>query len=329
MAGGAVAETIPLPRPRPPEIGGPPAAAPEDEADQIAEKKKPDEPPPLSACFTRLRELAAVKQMPNINQQGGCGATDVVQLEAVILPDDSRVAVEPAPVFRCEMAAAFTDWIREELAPAVAAKLGSPLRAVENVRFFLLPRTQPRRSAPKLSEHGKANALDIRSFKLVDGTSAQPTDPNISKDFRDDMRKGACERFKTVLGPGSDGYHEDHIHLDLAERRKRLSALPVGCTATDLPRAAVAAYRQRKPALIACHAGKPAGLRAGRRRKSGRKIAKQILAQALTRRACEPTMRGHFSKGFFPCSAISPPATSKPSSIPIPISLRCATSARW
>ena len=28
-----------------------------------------------------------------------------------------------------------------------------------------------------------------------------------------------CARFSTVLGPGSDGYHEDHIHLDLMERR--------------------------------------------------------------------------------------------------------------
>jgi Extensin-like protein C-terminus len=27
-----------------------------------------------------------------------------------------------------------------------------------------------------------------------------------------------CARFSTVLGPGSDGYHEDHIHLDLMER---------------------------------------------------------------------------------------------------------------
>jgi hypothetical protein len=25
-------------------------------------------------------------------------------------------------------------------------------------------------------------------------------------------------RFSTVLGPGSDWYHEDHIHLDLMER---------------------------------------------------------------------------------------------------------------
>jgi len=29
----------------------------------------------------------------------------------------------------------------------------------------------------------------------------------------------ACTRFSTVLGPGSDWYHEDHIHLDLTERR--------------------------------------------------------------------------------------------------------------
>ena len=29
----------------------------------------------------------------------------------------------------------------------------------------------------------------------------------------------ACARFSTVLGPGSDGHHEEHIHVDLAERR--------------------------------------------------------------------------------------------------------------
>jgi hypothetical protein len=32
------------------------------------------------------------------------------------------------------------------------------------------------------------------------------------------MRKSACGRFSTVLGPGSDGYHEDHVHVDLMER---------------------------------------------------------------------------------------------------------------
>jgi hypothetical protein len=215
-AAGAMAEQIPLPRPKPPEIGG--APVPESAGDKTAEKKKPSEPPPPSACFTRLREFAVIKQLPDINRPGGCQATDVVQLEAIILPDERKVAVEPAPTFRCEMAAALTDWIRDEIAPVVAEKLGSPLRAVENFDSFSC-RGRNNVSGAQLSEHGKANALDIRSFKLVNGTVAQPTDPNVAKEFRDGMRKGACDRFRTVLGPGSDGYHEDHIHVDLAQRR--------------------------------------------------------------------------------------------------------------
>jgi hypothetical protein len=39
------------------------------------------------------------------------------------------------------------------------------------------------------------------------------------KDLREDLRASACQRFTTVLGPGSDGHHEGHIHLDVAERR--------------------------------------------------------------------------------------------------------------
>ena len=38
------------------------------------------------------------------------------------------------------------------------------------------------------------------------------------RDFREKFRASACARFTTVLGPGSDGYHENHIHLDLAVR---------------------------------------------------------------------------------------------------------------
>ena len=37
--------------------------------------------------------------------------------------------------------------------------------------------------------------------------------------MRESVLHSACARFSTVLGPGSDGYHEDHIHLDLMERR--------------------------------------------------------------------------------------------------------------
>jgi hypothetical protein len=37
--------------------------------------------------------------------------------------------------------------------------------------------------------------------------------------LRESVLRSVCARFPTVLGPGSDWYHEDHIHLDLIERR--------------------------------------------------------------------------------------------------------------
>jgi hypothetical protein len=218
LAGVALAQSIPLPRPRPPEISTAPAEAAPGVQEAAKTEKKPDDPPPPSACFVRLKELAVIRAMPPVGKPGGCFANDVVQLEAVILPDKRQVAIEPAGTFRCEMAQALTDWIRDELAPATAAQLGSALRAVENFDSYSC-RGRNRVAGALLSEHGKANALDIRSLKLVNGTAAQPTDANVSKDFRDGMRKSACARFTTVLGPGSDGYHEDHIHVDLAQRR--------------------------------------------------------------------------------------------------------------
>jgi hypothetical protein len=45
------------------------------------------------------------------------------------------------------------------------------------------------------------------------------TDVHVARDYRERMRRSICGRFTTVLGPGSDGYHENHIHMDLAERR--------------------------------------------------------------------------------------------------------------
>jgi hypothetical protein len=56
-------------------------------------------------------------------------------------------------------------------------------------------------------------------LKLADGKVLELTDPGVPKGFREGLRQSLCARFTTVLGPGSDGAHEDHIHIDLAERR--------------------------------------------------------------------------------------------------------------
>jgi hypothetical protein len=228
LADAAAAETIPLPRPRPPELrpalddAAPPAAeepagGEEDKKPEAAEAKPPGPPPP-SACFVHLQEQAIMHALPAINKPGGCIANDVVRLDAVILADKRQVAMEPPPTMRCGMAQAITDWVRDEIAPATNAQFSSPLRAVENLASYDC-RGRNNVAGALLSEHGKANALDVHALKLVNGSVALLTDPNVSKDFRDGLRKSACARFLTVLGPGSDGYHEDHIHVDLAERK--------------------------------------------------------------------------------------------------------------
>ena len=56
-------------------------------------------------------------------------------------------------------------------------------------------------------------------MKLANGEVVGLTDPQVPKDFREGLKQSVCARFTTVLGPGSDGYHEEHVHVDLAERR--------------------------------------------------------------------------------------------------------------
>jgi len=155
--------------------------------------------------------------MPRLIGPDACGGTDIVQIDAVLLPNNKRMDFKPAPIMRCPMAEQFVSWLREQAAPRVA-KAGSALTSVETADDFEC-RGRNRQTTGKVSEHGKANAIDVRGFTLANGSFIGLTDVNAAKDLRDDLRESACGRFTTVLGPGSDGYHEEHIHLDLIERR--------------------------------------------------------------------------------------------------------------
>ncbi len=70
-----------------------------------------------------------------------------------------------------------------------------------------------------LSEHGRANALDVGAIKLANGQSIVLTDRSVPRGLRESVLHSVCARFMTVLGPDSDWYHEEHIHLDLMPRR--------------------------------------------------------------------------------------------------------------
>ncbi len=174
-------------------------------------------PPASSACQLRLTpDIAVVRSQPSITGPGSCGGGDVVRLEAVVLGNGQRVALAPAAMLRCPMAEAVAHWVREEVAPAAAA-LGSPARTILAGTSYQC-RKRDRVAGAKLSEHGHANALDLRGITLADGTSVDLTDKTASNEFHEHIRQSACTTFTTVLGPGSDDFHKTHIHLDLIER---------------------------------------------------------------------------------------------------------------
>jgi hypothetical protein len=170
-----------------------------------------------SACQIALGKIAEFKPLPVLVGAGECGATDAVLMESVIMPNQSKVAVSPPATLRCPMATQVASWVREDVAPSMK-KFGPPLRALDNFDSYSC-RGRNNIRAAQLSEHGKADAIDIRDFALADGREFGLTDIRVDKEWRETIKASVCARFSTVLGPGSDGYHEEHIHLDLAERR--------------------------------------------------------------------------------------------------------------
>jgi len=209
--GLAAGKDVPLPPPRP--ILSPlPAVAELAETNMNADaiSSRPSE------CDQRLAALADVVLLPRLIGPGACGGDDMVELRAVRLADHSRIDVKPAAVLRCAMAATFAGWLRDEVAPRVA-KLGSALREIDNFDSYEC-RSRNRVAGAKISEHAKGNAIDVSAFQLADGRRIEPTDMMADKDLRVALRASACERFTTVLGLSSDGFHEAHIHLDIAAR---------------------------------------------------------------------------------------------------------------
>jgi hypothetical protein len=197
----ARAATIPLPRERPEIASGERSPA-------------PDTALPPSPCQLRLAEFAVFEPSPPIT--GQCTATDVVKVDAVLSPDKRHVLFSPPAILRCPIAEAVAQWITNDVAPTIAA-LGTSLHSIENLESF---GCRPRNgiAGAQISEHGHANALDVRSFKLTNGGIIELNNTSVVKSSRERIRDSACARFSTVLGNGADAYHDTHVHVDLMAR---------------------------------------------------------------------------------------------------------------
>lgn len=219
LAGIAQAHAVPLPKPRPAEAPQLPQQAQpaDDHKPEASAEHAPSKPEPSPCRLALTEDVAIAPSIPPIHGPGACGGDDLVRLEAVVVSPEQRVTLKPPAILRCTMATAIVDWVRDDAAP-LAKDLGSSLSELDNFDSYEC-RGRNRVQGAKLSEHGKANALDVRSLNLANGTRLDLTDRQLPREVRERVLQSVCTRFSTVLGPASDWYHENHIHLDLAERR--------------------------------------------------------------------------------------------------------------
>ncbi|KMO14070.1 extensin [Methylobacterium platani JCM 14648] len=238
------ADQVPLPPPRPEEAREPAAKEPaaKETTKETAKETPPPavpEPPPLpperpadvpsgpaptpaalvpddAACLRRLERLGAKAEPVAPLSDGMCGAAR--PLRVTELPDG--VVLAPAATLTCTAAEALARW-STEVRVIGERTLGKAPRTFQIGGSYEC-RGQNHDPSAKLSEHAFANGVDVMGF-TVDGRP--PIAVGATKEgtpeaaFAAAVRARACAFFRTVLGPGSDPAHANHLHLDERERQ--------------------------------------------------------------------------------------------------------------
>jgi hypothetical protein len=149
--------------------------------------------------------------------EGECGIPLPVRLRSLAIGGND-IAFGAEPILDCRLAERLADWIGNVVEPLARHHLGAGLAGIESGPGYVC-RKRNNQATGKLSEHAKGNALDIAAFTLSDGRrlAVRPTDPPTAAatNFLAAVRTTACGYFLTVLGPGSDAAHAEHLHLDL------------------------------------------------------------------------------------------------------------------
>lgn len=170
------------------------------------------------ACLAAnvVHESAFVRGRSALGGPNVCGAARPFEMAAAA---QGRVQMKPPALLRCPMIPQVDRWVQAVVEPAALRHLGVPLAELKVAASYGC-RPVNNQSGGRLSEHGYANALDISKFLLADGRvitvqQGWRGDPR-ERAFLREVHGGACREFTTVLGPDSDGFHQDHFHLDLA-----------------------------------------------------------------------------------------------------------------
>jgi hypothetical protein len=142
-----------------------------------------------------------------------CGYDDAVRL----LPGGAAaIDLRPAaPAASCRLAASLALWEREVVQPAALARFGHRVAAIDHFGTYNCRRIA---GSASMSEHARADAIDVAGFRLDDGrlisVAADWRDRGAKGRFLHQVRDGACRLFALTLSPDYNATHRDHLHLD-------------------------------------------------------------------------------------------------------------------
>ena len=148
------------------------------------------------------------------------------------------VAVKPAATLACPIVSVLDRWLADSVQPASQRWFGARVVEIRQISAYSC-RGMNGNSYAHISEHAFGNALDIAGFTLADGRQVSVKDgwrglPE-EQGFLRDVQYAACQQFNTVLAPGSNAYHYDHIHVDLMRRASgRLICQPAAMSGEEV-----------------------------------------------------------------------------------------------
>jgi hypothetical protein len=218
----AFAQSLPFPPSRPPDLSSATPFKPETPAKSgSGQVATPDPSVPMDpACASDLALLGLIGEAVTTptGDTIACRVRDPIRL-LTMRYKDRTVAFPDRPILDCRAAHALGLWLREVVLPLAEIKFGSPVAALETGPGFDC-RNRNRAATGKLSAHASGLALDVARMRFADKTTLVIEKPKdeAQKQFLDTLRRSACGWFTTVLGPGSDAAHFDHLHLDVELR---------------------------------------------------------------------------------------------------------------
>ncbi|GEP10130.1 hypothetical protein MGN01_19750 [Methylobacterium gnaphalii] len=197
-------QEAPLPPVRPAELSG-------EQAAKLAEALPEDK-----ECLHRLDALGVTysKAAPAVN--GQCSLPHPLSVTAL----GRGIGIGAPAIMTCRIAEGLAHWTAE-VQQIADKELGEPLKGLTLGGTYVC-RGQNHGAEAQLSEHAFANAADVMGFVFAKRAPILVgTLPEGSKEaaFVAAVRSKACESFSTVLGPGSDENHANHLHLDQRERK--------------------------------------------------------------------------------------------------------------